>query len=155
MFLQSFYSCHTWRLIAYSTLYTEKNFLFCEGAERRELMLSQFKRNTSPEDRHILKMFRGGGVGQLDVLQNVVQRGNRTVSVWVSISDFGQVACMCLTFTVAKVTESPAAPWFTAVGKNNLSKIVKTICELASIVGSEVIISSSEWDHQIVWSRST
>ena len=55
--------------------------------------MSQFKRNTSPEDRHILKMFRGGGVGQLDVLQNVVQRGNRTVSVWVSISCCTMVYC--------------------------------------------------------------
>ena len=130
------------------------NFLLRGGSEHRELKLSQIKKNTSPEGRerytyteHVSKNCRGG-IGQLELSHKVVHqfrddRLGERCHVFILDKYYSKLpACaldqdvfyLCL---ITKVPTKPAAPWFTSapIGKNTLSKMVKTMCEQASIDG--------------------
>ena len=131
-----------------------RNFLLRGGTDHRELKLAQVKKNTAPQGserytytEHVSKN-RRGGVGQLDLSHKVVHQfadsslGERC-HVFVLDKYYRKLpACasdldVFYLRPVAKVPENAAAPWFTTVpiGKNTLSKMVKTMCEQASIAG--------------------
>lgn len=136
--------------------YNGKNFLLRGGAEHRDLKLSQIKKNTSEgrvcySHTENSSKNRGAGVRQLDASHKVVhqfKQDNMGERCHVLILDtyFSKLpACAWDQDTfylrpLCKVPESSDySSWFTAVlvGKNTLSKMVKTMCEQACIPGKK------------------
>ena len=131
-----------------------RNFLLRDGSEHRELKLSQVKKNRSPKGRErytyteLVSKNRRGGVGQLDLSHKVVYQfqddslGERC-HVFILDKYYSKLPASAsdqdifYLRPVTKVPDNPAVPWFTSVpiGKNTLSKMVKIMCEQASITG--------------------